>query len=117
MALRPLSDVLVVELEPPRTKTRGGLIRPDTKQHPIRVGRVLRAGPGRRWKSKATGKMVFWPMEAKPGERICFMAALLQTQQGRQIQGGYALGDNEALIRETDVLFVIDEGDDVEISA
>jgi co-chaperonin GroES (HSP10) len=117
MSLRPRSDALVIELEPPRTTTRGGIIHPDTKQHPIRTGRVVRAGPGRLWKSKATGKLIFWPMDVKVGERICFMAALLQTQQGRQVQSGYALNDNEALIRETDVLFVIEDGDNVEITA
>jgi co-chaperonin GroES (HSP10) len=117
MGIRPLSDVAVIQLEPPCTRSRGGLIRPDTRQHPIRTGHVLRVGPGRRWKSKTTGKWVFWPMDLKVGERIAFLAAVLQTKQGKSLQSSFSLGENEALIRETDVLFVIEDGEDVEISA
>jgi chaperonin GroES len=117
VSVRPLSDVLVVRLEKARTTTAGGLIRPDTRQHPIRIGRVLQAGPGRRWKDRRTGQWSFWPTEAKPGDRVVFLAALLQTREGRQRSTSYSLDDDEALIRETDVLLVIDQDDPVEIDA
>lgn len=116
MNIRPLSDVLIVRLEPPRTKTRGGLIIPDTKPHPLRIGHVVRVGPGRSWKNRSTGKLAFWATEAQPGDRVLFMAALLQTGQGRQLTQGYALADDEALIRETDVLLVIDAGETAEFN-
>lgn len=116
MNLRPVSDVLVVQLEPPRTTTRGGLVIPDTKPHPLRIGKVLRAGPGRSWKNRSTGKFAYWQTEVKPGERVLFMAALLQTKQGRQVTQGYVLGDDEALIRETDVLLVIDPEETAEFN-
>lgn len=112
--IRPVSDVLLIRLEPPKTEV-AGIIRPDTRQHPIRVGRVLRCGPGRSWKHKQTGKWSFWAVEAKPGDRVVFMAALLQTGQGRQVASSFAVADDQALIHETDVLMVIDGDEDVEI--
>lgn len=112
MNVRPLHDVLIVELEPVRETTSGGLIVPATVSPSIRTGRVLRAGPGRAWKPLEGGKKVFWPMDVRVGERVAFFTANLEHKQGRQIC--YVLGDNEALLRETDVLFVVDDG--VEVS-
>lgn len=116
MNIRPISDVLLVKLEPPRTTTYGGILRPDTSQHPVRVGHVVRAGPGRWWKNRHSGQWTFWSTEAKPGDRVVFLAALLQTQQGRQLQSSFALNDDEALIRETDVMLVLPEGEEIEVS-
>lgn len=115
MKIRPVSDVLLVQLEPARTTTPAGIIRPDTKQHPIRVGRVLRTGPGRWWKNRHTGKWSYWAVEARPGDRVVFLAALLQTGHGRQMQRNFSLDDDQAMIRETDVMLVIDSTDNVEI--
>lgn len=115
MKLRPLNDVLLVRLEPARTTTAGGIVRPDTKQHPIRIAEVLRVGPGKRWKNARTGKFEYWPTDARPGDRVVFLAALLQTEQGQQQRRSYSLEDNQALIRETDVLFVVPKGEEVEI--
>lgn len=93
--------------------TEGGIIRPLIRQNPSRIGTVLRAGPGRRWKDRKTGKWSFWAMEAKPGDRVVFAAALLDVSQGKAL--AHVLDDNEAIIRETDVLLVIEQGTDINI--
>ena len=113
MNLRPLRDVLLIQLEPERDITAGGIIRPLVRQNPARIGTVLRAGPGRRWKDKKTGKWSFWTMEAKPGDRVVFPAVLLDTKQGKAI--GHVLDEGQGLIRETDVLLVIPQGENIEI--
>jgi hypothetical protein len=48
------------------------------------------------------------PCVLKPGDRIVFFAAILETKQGRTII--HSLPDGYSLVREIDVLFVIDEG-------
>lgn len=113
MKFRPLRDVLLVRLEPERPVTAGGIIRPLVRQNPSRIGTVVRAGPGRRWKDKRTGKWSFWAMEAKPGDRVVFPAALLDVSQGKAT--AHVLGDDEALIRETDILLVLEQGAEVDI--
>lgn len=113
--IRPLHDVLVIELEPDKKTTGGGIIIPDTVAEPIRTAKVLAAGPGRSWKSLTTGKWSFWATQAKVGDRVAFMMANLETKQGATLC--YTLGENRGLIRETDVLMVIPEGDNTEIRA
>jgi co-chaperonin GroES (HSP10) len=112
--VRPLHDVLLIEVEPEEKTTGGGIIIPDTKQEPVRVGKVIAAGPGRWWKNRHTGKWAFHNMNAKVGERVAFMMANLQTKQGEQLC--YLLDENQGLIKETDVLLVIPEGDDTRVS-
>lgn len=113
MNFRPLRDVLLVRLEPEQTVTAGGIIRPLVRQNPARIGTVLRAGPGRRWKDRTTGKWSYWATEAKPGDRVVFAAALLDVKQGKAL--AHVLDDNEAIIRETDVLLVIEQGVNINI--
>jgi hypothetical protein len=52
-------------------------------------------------------------MEAKPGDRVVFPAALLDVSQGKAT--AHVLGDDEALIRETDILLVLEQGAEVDI--
>jgi len=104
--MRLLHDWLLIELEPPK-QTAGSIILPDPEREPMRMAKVLSTGPGRRSK---TGSIR--PLGVSPGERICFHMANLQTKQGRELC--YRLEDNQGLIRETDVLFVV-KGD-VDIS-
>jgi hypothetical protein len=52
-------------------------------------------------------------MEVQVGDRVVFAAALLDTKQGKSV--AHVLADDEALIRETDVLLVIPQGENIEI--
>lgn len=102
--IRPLNDVVIVELEPVPEKV-GGILIPDPDKYPTRTGWVLAAGPGKR--HSKTDRLT--PTQVKEGERICFHHANLQQSQGKQLM--WVLPDNQALIKESDIFFVIDDGD------
>ena len=96
--IKPFFDWLVVELDPERRQH--GLLQLVGPQA-VRSGRVIAAGPGRR--VQRTDQRV--PMDVQVGERVCFFAALMDTGQGKAI--GHQLELGQALIRESDVLFVL----------
>ena len=107
--VRLRSDWMLIELEPELKVTRGGLVKPDTHAEPVRVGRVLMAGPGREYTD------TFVPMpEDIVGQRVAFLIAASQTKQGQSIRSTLSLDDNHEIIRLGDVLLVVEEG--VEVS-
>lgn len=103
--LRPLHDWLLVELEPSKETVGSGIIV-RVGENPVRFGKVLAVGPGRRYQDK------YVPTSVEVGERVVFFIASTDTMSGRMIT--HQLPDNQRLIRETDVLFVTDE--DIEVS-
>lgn len=103
---RLFDDWIRVELEPAPEKSRGGVVLVGSV--PVRIAKVLQTGPGRRGRK---GQLI--PIGLKVGDRFPFFKAAADTQQGQQL--GMLLPDGQELIRESDVLFVIDEGD-VEVS-
>ena len=112
MKLRPLHDYLVAELEPIKEFTRGGIIK--VAPEPLRIGRVMAIGKGRRYTKLDEDGETFVPTELKVGERIAFFQAVTQTKQGKA--NCYVLDDNEVLLRETDALFVVPDGFDLEVN-
>lgn len=96
------SDWVRVELEPEKKVSPGGIIF--TTARPVRIAVVLQTGPGRRGKK---GQLI--PMDLKIGDRFPFFKAAADTRQGRSL--GELLPDGQELIRESDALFVIEEGD------
>lgn len=110
MKIRLFHDWVRIFIEPEQVVSRGGLLMPWVK--PIRMARVLAVGPGKHY---ADGSFV--RTELKVGDRFPFFKAATETQQGQALM--LRLDDNEALIRESDVLFLIElaEGErDPEIS-
>jgi co-chaperonin GroES (HSP10) len=101
MKIRPLHDWVLIEVEPP-AKKKGSIILPDPDTTPVRFGKVLRYGPGRRLKK--SDRLI--PAQVKKGERVAFFMATTQTRQGRSLS--HSLPDNQALIKESDVLGVLD---------
>ena len=67
MAFRPLHDRVVVERLEEETKTKGGIIIPDTAQEKPMQGKVIAVGPGGRDES---GKLI--PIDVKPGDVVLF---------------------------------------------
>jgi chaperonin GroES len=67
MQFRPLHDRVVVKRTEQETKTRGGIIIPDTATEKPQQGEVLAAGPGARGED---GKLV--PLDVKVGDTVIF---------------------------------------------
>ncbi len=104
MSLRPLQDCIVVKLEPvPRRESGIITVAPE----PVRIGCVTAAGPGKRYPDK------FVPTQVQVGDRVAFFKAVTETQQGERV--GHHLDDETVLLRETDVLFVVQDGVDIEV--
>ena len=102
MKLALKQDWLHVRIEPAKDRTPGGIVLVGPR--PVRMAVVLAAGPGIRNK-----RGVLNPTEARVGDRFPFFKGATETKQGHALE--LLLDENEALIRETDVLFVIEEGD------
>lgn len=67
MKFRPLNDRVLVEALDQETKTKGGIIIPDTAKEKPQQGKVIAAGPGARTED---GKLQ--PMGVKSGDKILF---------------------------------------------
>ena len=101
-----LSDYLIVQLEPAHEKTEGGIIILHPEHEPVRLGKVLMAGPGRRYKDKLV------PMpEDIIGKRVMFMIA---ASDARPQLSSY-LDEGQRMIRLGDILVEVDH--DVDIHA
>jgi chaperonin GroES len=93
MKIRPLQDRIVVKRLESETKTKGGIIIPDTaKEKPIE-GRVVAVGNGKTLKG---GKAR--PLEVKVGDKVLF-----GKYSGTEVKID---GEEHVLIREDDVLAV-----------
>lgn len=107
MNIRLFGDCVLVELEPEKATLRSGIVLPGPA--PVRVARVLRVGPGRRDKK---GRLI--RMQLEIGDRFPFFKAATDTKQGRALAA--KLPEDVRLVRETDVLFVLEPGYDPEIT-
>lgn len=115
---RLLTDRVLVKLEPVKEKTQGGIVIPDTSPRAIRLGEVLLVGPGRYRKvRKREGQdyaEVLQPTETQAGDRVAFFIASVDTKGGQAVS--HYLQEDERVIREDDILFVIPDGIDVEVT-
>ena len=96
MAIKPLSDrVLVLRIDE-EEKTSGGIIIPDTAKEKPQEGKVIAVGPG---KIDDEGKIL--PMAVKKGDRILF-----GKYAGNEIQID---GVEHLIMREDDILGIIEK--------
>ena len=95
MKLRPLHDRLLVKRIAEEAKTKGGLIIPDTAREKPTEARVVAVGEG---KVLEDGKLR--PLDVRAGDRVLF-----GKYSGTEIQH---LGDEHLIIREDDVLAVLE---------
>ena len=96
MKFRPLHDRVVVRRIEEDTKTKGGIIIPDTAQEKPMQGEVIAVGPGGR---DENGKLI--PIDLKKGDRVLF---------GKWSGTEVKIDVEELLImKESDVMGVIDE--------
>ena len=98
MTIRPLHDRIVVQRIDEGEQKVGGIIIPDSAKEKPQQGKVIAAGNG---KSTDDGKRV--PLDVKPGDSILF-----GKYSGQEIKLD---GDEYLIMREDDVLAVVEEGD------
>jgi len=95
MKLRPLQDRILVQRVEEETKTKGGIIIPDTAKEKPAEGKVVSVGEGR---ISDDGKKV--ALEVKAGDRILF-----GKYSGTEVK---IEGEEYLIMREDDVLGVIE---------
>ena len=98
MTIRPLHDRIVVQRNDEGEQKVGGIIIPDSAKEKPQQGKVIAAGNG---KFKDDGKRV--PLDVKAGDSILF-----GKYSGQEIKLD---GDEYLIMREDDVLAVVEEGD------
>ena len=95
MKLRPLQDRILVQRVEEESKTKGGIIIPDTAKEKPAEGKVVSVGNG---KLGEDGKRV--ALEVKKGDKILF-----GKYSGTEVK---IEGEEFLIMREDDVLGVID---------
>jgi chaperonin GroES len=96
MKFRPLHDRVVVKRVEEDTKTKGGIIIPDTAQEKPMQGEVISVGPGAR---DENGKVQ--PLDVKKGDRVLF---------GKWSGTEVKIDGTEFLImKESDIMGVLDK--------
>ncbi len=98
MAFRPLGDRVLVKRVEEEAKTKGGIIIPDTAKEKPQEGEVVAVGPGAR---DEAGKRV--EPDVKVGDRILF-----GKWSGSEVRID---GDELLIMKESDILGVLDKAD------
>ena len=95
MQLRPLHDRVVVKRVEEETKTRGGIIIPDTATEKPQEGEVIAAGPGARGED---GKIM--PLDVKVGDKVLF-----GKWSGTEVKID---GEDVLIMKESDIMGVLE---------
>ncbi len=95
MKLRPLQDRILVKRVEEETKTKGGIIIPDTAKEKPAEGKVIAVGNG---KVGDDGKRV--PLELKVGDQVLF-----GKYAGTEVKID---GEEHLIMREDDILGVVE---------
>ena len=96
MKFRPLHDRVVVKRVDEDTKTKGGIIIPETAQEKPMQGKIIAVGPGARDES---GKLV--PLDVKKGYTVLF-----GKWSGTEVKID---GDELLIMKESDIMGVLDK--------
>jgi chaperonin GroES len=95
MKFRPLHDRVVVKRVEEDTKTKGGIIIPDTAQEKPMQGKIIAVGPGGR---DEAGKLI--PIDLKKGDVVLF-----GKWSGTEVK---IEGEDLLIMKESDVMGVIE---------
>ena len=95
MKFRPLHDRVVVKRLEEETKTKGGIIIPDTAAEKPQTGKVVSVGPGARGED---GKLE--PLDVKTGDTVLF-----GKWSGTEVKID---GEDLLIMKESDVMGVIE---------
>jgi chaperonin GroES len=95
-----MGDWILVKSNPDESVTQGGIIIPgESRRTAVKTGVVKAIGPGR-----INKKGVRIPPDVEVGDTVSYIFALEKTRTGKTVK--MALGDDEFLLRESDVLTV-----------
>ncbi|MBI3295931.1 MAG: co-chaperone GroES [Deltaproteobacteria bacterium] len=94
MKIRPLRDRIIVRRLEEETKTKGGIIIPDSAKEKPQEGEIVAVGSG---KLLEDGRVV--PLEVKKGDRILF-----SKYGGNEVKVD---GEELLMMREEDVLGIV----------
>ncbi|HAT56780.1 MAG TPA: co-chaperone GroES [Veillonellaceae bacterium] len=94
--MKPLADRVLIKVEEEESKTKGGILLPDTAQKKSQKGTVLAVGAG---KISDSGNRL--AMEVKAGDHVLFAK-----YAGTDIEEN---GEHFLLISERDVMAVLDK--------
>jgi chaperonin GroES len=94
MKFRPLHDRVVVKRLEEETKTKGGIIIPDTAAEKPQTGKVVSVGPGARGED---GKLQ--PLDVKAGDTVLF-----GKWSGTEVKID---GEDLLIMKESDIMGVI----------
>ena len=94
MAFRPLGDRVLVKRVEEESKTKGGIIIPDTAKEKPQEGEVIAVGAGAR---DEAGKLV--PLDVKKGDKVLF-----GKWSGTEVK---LEGEDLIIMKESDVLGVL----------
>lgn len=89
VAMRPISNRVVVKPSPAEEMTKGGIIIPDTAKEKPQRGEVVAVGPGKEGE----------PMTVKVGDTV-----LYGKYSGQELQLN---GDEYLIMREDDILVIL----------
>ncbi len=95
MAFRPLGDRVLVKRVDEESKTKGGIIIPDTAKEKPQEGEVLAVGPGAR---DEDGKRV--ELDVKVGDRVLF-----GKWSGTEVKID---GEDLIIMKESDILGIVE---------
>ena len=96
MQFRPLHDRVVVKRVEEETKTRGGIIIPDTAKEKPMQGEVLAVGPGAR---NEKGEIV--ALDVKAGDRVLF-----GKWSGTEVKID---GEEYLIMKESDIMGILED--------
>jgi chaperonin GroES len=97
MKIKPLGDRIVIKRSEAQEKTTGGILLPDSAKNKPQKGTVLAVGPGKMVKDGTRR-----PLQVKVGDTVLFT-----NWAGDEFKE--SRGENILLMREEDVLAVLDE--------
>jgi chaperonin GroES len=90
MAIKPLSDRVLIKIDEAESKSKGGIIIPDTAQEKTQKGTVVAVGPGTE-KEKIT---------VSPGQKVMY-----DKYAGSQVKVD---GVEHLIVKMSDIIAVID---------
>jgi len=104
MRFRPLHDRVLVRRIEEEQKTKGGIIIPDTAKEKPQQGEVVAVGPGARTED---GRLI--PMDVKVGDKVLF-----GKWAGTEVK---IEGDEYLILKESDILGVLEETEEARAAA